>query len=225
MTTVYNSYQTNLQRTLDRYYRNKRNLEAAQAPIDPDNRAPPRNVRNFQQRIQDVAVDTLQNARDIGTLIKGKTRINVTSALTTNDLFDFYKFTTSKDGKLTASVSTDKGVRLQILQRNGTIIADSEASFGEKADNFAKLATGLDLKKGDYYLKVTRQTGADRSERPNYAIQLSQSRYYEEDYDTVETPPPRYNTKTASLIKSSNISALSTTLNQLSGGTLFDKLY
>jgi hypothetical protein len=69
-------------------------------------------------------------------------------------------------------------------------------------------------------VKVTRETGASRDDKPNYALQLSASRYFTEDYDTVETPalkqaPARSNV-------ASTQKGLNTVLNQLGYGNLFN---
>lgn len=163
-------------------------------PVEPDpfDKPPPRNVRGFHQDSEDVQYDSPQTARDIGSLTRGKTRLNVISALTQNDLVDFYSFKVTQNEKVGLSFTSDSGVHVQLIKPNGVIVADSEASYGEKADNYTKLgASRLELEKGTYYLKVTRPTGTDRSVKPNYAIQLSASQYYEQDYETVEKPTPK----------------------------------
>lgn len=226
MTTSINSiYAGSVERILARYYANKIALSNPAAEADPYDKDPPRNIRSFRQQSQDQAADAMQTARDVGTLTRGETRLNVVSALTSGDLVDFYKFKVSKEGKLAMSVTTDKGVHVQLLKKSGVVIADSEASFGDKKDNFEKMAAGkLDVSADTYYIKVTRSSGSSRSERPNYAIQLSMSRYFEKDYDTVETPAARASTQAGALVHAANTSAVSAVLNQFAGGTLFDTL-
>lgn len=159
-------------------------------PVNPlYDKDPPKNIRGFKQGSTDVSGDSTLTARDIGKLTEGKTRLNVISALTKNDNVDFFKFDATANEKLGISVTTDKGVRIQILDSKGRVIADSEAKFGEKYDNFKKAgAQNLDITKGNYFIKVTRETGALNTVKPNYAIQVSTSKYYTEDYDTTERP-------------------------------------
>lgn len=215
------AFNRQLQQTLNRFYLQKSLIEN---PIekDPFDKDPPRNVRSYRQSSSDEATDSTFTARNIGDLTRGKTRLNVVSALTTNDLVDFFRFKVTTDGKLGISVTTDKGVHIELLDRRGTVIADSEAISGTaKADNFKKLGEGsLELKADSYYLKVTRPTGLSRSEKPNYAIQLSMSRYFEADYDTIESPAARQSP--ASVTKSQSAGALNSVLNQLGLGNLFD---
>ncbi|MBY0427754.1 MAG: hypothetical protein K2Q32_00870 [Alphaproteobacteria bacterium] len=159
-------------------------------PINPlYDKDPPKHIRGYKQGSTDVTGDSTLTARDIGNLTEGKTRLNIVSALTKNDNVDFFKFTATTNEKLGIAVTTDKGVHVQILDGKGRVIADSEAKFGEKYDNFKKAgAQNLDITKGQYFLKVTRDTGALSSVKPNYAIQISSTRYYEADYDTTERP-------------------------------------
>lgn len=206
----------------DLYNKNKRLEETADEVADPYDKDPPRDARNYRQNSTDNQVDTLQTARDIGTVIRGRTRLNVVSALTNKDLVDFYGFKTGGDGKLSISITTDKPIAVQLLSRSGEVIADSTAKNGAKAENFEKLGTGeLEVEKGQYYLKVTRDVGEDRSTRPNYAIQLGMSRYFEQDYDTVETPASNSTYTAVGTQAASNMGSILGAFN----GTLFDNLF
>lgn len=211
-----------IQFILTQFYLKKSLIENPISEPDPFDKDPPRDARSFRQSSSDVLGDSLQTARNIGDLTRGKTRLNVVSALTRDDNVDFFRFKVTKDGELGAAITTDKDLRVQLLSRRGEIIADSEAVSGStKAENFQLLgAQKLKVTPDDYYLKVTRATSVQRSERPNYAIQLSMSRYYESDYDTIETPAARY--APASTTASSSASSLNSVLNQLGLGGLFD---
>ncbi len=210
---------------LAKYYLQKAalNIETdkkSSKPVNPlYDKDPPKNIRGYKQGSSDVTGDSTLTARDIGNLTEGKTRLNVISALTKNDGVDFFKFTATTDEKLGIAVTTDKGVRVQILDAKGRVIGDSEAKFGEKYENFQKAgAQNLDITKGTYFIKVTRETGTLNTVTPNYAIQISTTKYYESDYDTTETPAPR--TTYASAYSQSGAS-LNQLLNQVYGG-LFD---
>ena len=190
-------------------------------PVNPlYDKEPPKNIRGFQQESNDETGDSTLTARDIGKLIEGKTRLNVVSALTTNDKVDFFKFTATGNQKLGIAVTTDKGVRVQILDSKGRVIADSEAKFGEKYDKFQLAgAQNLDITKGNYFIKVTRDSGVvDTSVKPNYAIQVSTTKYYTEDYDTTERAAVKVNYGS---VGSQSGSSLNSLLNQVYGG-LFD---
>ncbi len=189
-------------------------------PVNPlYDKDPPKNIRGYEQSSQDVSGDSTLTARDIGNLTEGKTRLNVVSALTKNDNVDFFKFTATTNEKLGIAVTTDKGVRVQILDSKGKVIADSEAKFGDKYDNFQKAgAQNLDITKGTYFLKVTRETGTLNTVKPNYAVQVSTTKYYESDYDTTETPA---SVVTYGSVGSQSGTSLNALLNQVYGG-LFD---
>jgi len=208
--------------------RAKLQTASSQKPDNPSdwNNAPPRQIRSFTQGTTDTTTDTPQTARSIGDLTGGKTRLNVFSALTTNDKVDFFSFNVTTAGKAGISVSSDKGVHVQLLNKSGQVIADSEAKFGDKKENYDDfLSTKLYFDKGSYILKVTRATGTTDSVKPNYAIQLSMGKNFANDYDTTETPASQvsYNASlgTAASQQASNVASV---LNQFAGGTIFDML-
>jgi hypothetical protein len=198
----------------------KNNQAAAAVAPDPyDTKTLPKNIRNFKKNSNDETNDSTLTARDVGNLTRGKTRLNIISALTKDDKVDFFKFTATEKENFGISVKTDKDVRIQILSSNGRVIADSEAKSGDKFDNFKKAGEqALQLTKGQYFIKVTRPTGASQSERPNYAIQLSSTKYFEADYDTIEKPAKKVTYASAGTQNGGGINSL---LSQFNGG-LFD---
>lgn len=212
--------QKNLALILSDYGVKKTKLGQTTVEVDPyDTKTLPRNIRNYKQNSNDVENDTTQTARDVGNLTRGKTRLNIISALTKRDKVDFFKFTATEKENFGISVKTDKNVRIEVLDSSGRVIADSEAKFGDKYDNFQKAGSQtLRLNKGQYFIKVTRPTGDLDSERPNYAIQLSSTKYFEADYDTIEKPA--ITTNYASVV-AQNSSTLNQLLTQTNGG-LFD---
>lgn len=216
----------NVNKILDAYKASRAALSAPVEEADPYDKDPPRDadIRAYSQSTTDDVYDSLQTARNIGTLIRGESRLNIVSALTKNDLVDFYRFDVKTAGKLGISVTTDNSISIQLMRRDGTIIADSAVTNGEKADNWQKLGTGeLDLTSGAYYLKITRESGVSRDLRPNYALQLSMSRYFTKDYDTVESPAAA-DVSVISSVATQNASALNSVLNSLGNGSLFDML-
>ncbi len=212
--------QNNVAKIIAAHMLNKIKLMQPDTVPDPyDSKTLPRHIRNYKQEINDEQGDSTLTARDVGNLTRGKTRLNVISALTKNDKVDFFKFTATEKENFGISVKTDKNVRIQLLSSAGRVIADSEATIGEKYDNFQKAgAQTLSLDKGLYYIKVTRATGELDSVRPNYAIQLSSTKYFEADYDTVEKPAVTTTYGSAFAQSESSMNAL---LQQVNGG-LFD---
>jgi hypothetical protein len=226
------AWNTKIQDILNEFRARQAALRASsstsQKPDNPAewNKAPPRPslIRSLHQDSSDTQTDTPQTARAIGDLAGGRSRLNIVSALTKGDRVDFFSFNVTTAGKAGLSIASDKGVHVQLLKRNGQIIADSEVKFGEKAQNYTDFtATKLYLEKGEYLIKVTRNTGDTLNEQPNYALQLSMGRYFTEDYETVETAAA---SATAGLLSvgAQNAAATSTVLNQFAGGNLFDFL-
>ncbi len=212
----------NLTLILAEYQVNKTKLLQGTTEVDPYDLKTPlseKRIQNFQQNSNDVTGDSTLTARNVGDLTRGKTRLNIVSALTTGDKVDFFKFNATEKENLGISVKTDFDVRIQILDSKGRVIADSEARFGEKKDNFDKAgAQTLNLAKGQYFIKVTRPTGTLDSVKPNYAIQLASTKYFEKDYDTIEKPAVKTTYGSAGAQSGSSLNAL---LNQVYGG-LFD---
>ena len=151
-------------------------------------------VQSFRKDTYDVAVDTKLTARDIGTLKVAKTRLNLFSALSTGDSVDVFRFKVDRTSKtrigvLAADPEAQDAVRIQIFSKaTGRIVADNDPKAGDLSDNFDALQSGeLELKRGDYILRISRQDNVDPRLKKNfnYGIQLSQGTYTE-DYDSVE---------------------------------------
>lgn len=224
MTTAITAAQAkkNLTLILAEYQVNKTKLLQGTTEVDPfDTKTPleKKKIRAFEQTSNDVTGDSTQTARDAGNLTRGKTRLNIISALTAGDKVDFFKFKVTEKENLGIAIQTDGDVRVQILNSSGRVIADSEAKYGDKYDNFQKAGKqALQLDKGQYYIKVTRASGTLDTARPNYAIQLASTNYFESDYTTTEKPAIKQTYGSAGAQSGSTINQL---LNQVYGG-LFD---
>jgi hypothetical protein len=207
----------NVKGILENYYALKEARLAPRVEPDPYDKEPDkRKIRGFRQKSVDVSGDSTLEARDVGNLTRGKTRLNIVSALTKRDKVDFFKFNATENEKFGISVTTDKNVRIQLLDNKGKVIADSEAKTGDKFDNFKKAGEqALELKKGTYFIKVTRETGGRQDDNPNYAIQLSSTKYYTEDYDTTETPAAKTTYYSSNTYSTAGIGSL---LTQFNGG-------
>jgi len=128
-------------------------------------------------------------ATDIGYLIKDKSRLNTFSILGANDSVDFYKFKVTSAGESGLGRVGDEGVRVQLMDKTGTIMADSNKDAGTAYDAYTQWTQGkLPLDKGDYTIRVTRDKGEDPAKEKQYALQLTQGDFTT-DYDTYAKQP------------------------------------
>jgi hypothetical protein len=149
------------------------------------------NVKEFQKEVTKSSSTNRMQATDIGVLARGTTRLNVVSNLAANDSIDFYKFRVTSTGDATFGQIGDEGVRVQVMTRLGAVVADSNKDEGKNYESFQKLQKGeLELERGDYVLRVTRDKGVDAKEAKNYALQLSMGTYTQ-DFDTVVKQPSK----------------------------------
>ncbi|WP_247883658.1 hypothetical protein [Azospirillum sp. B21] len=151
-------------------------------------------VQEYSKTVKKSALTTTAGATDIGVLAKNATRLNVASTLTANDKVDFYKFKVTTKGEMTMGQVGDDGVRVQLMNRLGRVLADSDPKSGDNYDSFKKLQAGnLTVDKGDYTLRVTRDKGQSDKDPKNYAMQLVMGNY-SKDYDTVAKAPAKGDT-------------------------------
>lgn len=147
------------------------------------------NVESYRKDVRKSSLNTPGMATDIGILSKGVTRLNVVGALNANDPVDFYKFRVTTKGEATLGQIGDEGLRVQVMTKLGTVVADSDKGAGKEYDNFKSMMQGeFSLDKGDYTLRLTRDKGQSPKDTKNYAIQLSMGSYTQ-DYDTVAKAP------------------------------------
>ncbi len=148
------------------------------------------NVQEFRKDVRKSSSTSSFQATDIGILARNTTRLNVVSNLAPRDPVDFYKFRVTTNGNATLGQIGDEGVRIQLQNRLGVVIADSAEDSG-KNEAYKKLKAGeLELARGDYVLRVSREKGQDAKEGKNYALQLSMGGY-SQDFDTVAKQPRR----------------------------------
>lgn len=151
-------------------------------------------VQTFEKSVNKSALTTTGGATDIGVLAKNATRLNVASTLAPNDKVDFYKFKVTTKGEMTLGQVGDDGVRVQLMNRLGRVMADSDPKAGDEYDSFKKLQAGnMTVDKGDYTLRVTRDKGQSDKDPKNYAMQVVMGNY-SKDYDTVAKQPAKGDT-------------------------------
>lgn len=148
------------------------------------------NVQTYQKTVAKSAGTARVNSTDIGILTKNSSRLNVVSKLAKGDNVDFYKFTVNNAGDNMAMTNVGgDGVRIQLMSRNGVVLADSDKSSGSRYEAYKKLTKGeYSAKKDTYTVRVSRLRGADMAGDKNYALQLSMGTY-KKDYETVASQP------------------------------------
>lgn len=176
---------------------------------------------SYSRISQDVANEKISDARDIGILDPNRTMLNLNSALTNknNDKADYYKFRLTKNDKLglTATLGDGNGiagkVRIEVLNYAGRPIADSQAKSGNLKENYDQIiASNYDARKGNYYIRVTRDRSVSEKTNVVYSFQVRSNFNYREDYSTTEKPPSTTIQTSGALITSS---AMSSQLNTL----------
>lgn len=148
-------------------------------------------VQEYEQTVNKSAMNAAPFATGIGTLIKDTSRLNVFSSLASNDPADFYKFNVTTSGPVTLGTVGDAGVRLQLMDRGGKVVADSNKDAGASYDAFQKLKSGqMTLDKGDYTLRVARDKDVPVKDAKSYGVQLRMGDY-SKDYDTIAKQPAK----------------------------------
>jgi hypothetical protein len=157
-------------------------------------------VQEFEKTSQDVLYDNNATGRSIGQLRLNSTRLNVISAIGTQDKIDVFTFNaTAGTTKLNLLVNdpsaadqtkdASASLRVQIFAKGKGLVADSDSGAGDAFENYKALKNGqFDLASGQYSIRVTRAAGVDTQAKNtyNYAIQLSQGTKYTQDYTTTE---------------------------------------
>lgn len=146
-------------------------------------------VQEYEQSVAKSATNTAPFATNIGTLIKDNSRLNVFSSLASNDPADFYKFSVVAKGNATIGTVGDAGVRVQLMDRQGKVVADSNKDSGSAYDAFKKMQKGeLELDKGDYTVRVARDKDVPVKDAKSYGVQFRMGSY-SKDYDTIAKQP------------------------------------
>lgn len=151
--------------------------------------APNGKVEEFQQDVKKSSYNHSAFATDVGVLTKDVSRLNVMSNLAAGDPADFYKVRITADGATTLGQVGDPGVRFQLTDKSGAVLADSDEQAGAAYDAYKKLQSGeYQATAGDYTIRISRAAGEKAGEAKNYAFQLLQGGYTR-DYDTVARQP------------------------------------
>jgi hypothetical protein len=180
--------------------------------------------RQFNRLTNDVAVDNAQSARFIGYLKPGESRITLVSQIVAKDKdkTDNFYFTMTKAGTAGLSLDADPDVRVELVNKQGRVLADSAASDGSALktayDNLQ--SSKMDLARGDYYVRVSRNSGSSRSENLSYNLQFNAGltgAKYKEDYTTVEAGQKASSTVRSGTLDANAMNALTDTMTNSSG--------
>lgn len=148
-------------------------------------------VEEFQQEVNKSKLNASMFSTNIGTLVKDTSRLNVLSTLAAKDPGDFYSMNVTSAGKMTIGRVGDEGVRVQVMNRQGKILADSNKDAGEAYTNYQKLEKdGLDVASGKMTLRITRDPGIAATKELNYGVQFRMGDY-KQDYDTIAKQPAK----------------------------------
>jgi hypothetical protein len=139
---------------------------------------------------------------NISTSSQQGTALNVTSQLTGGDSSEYYNFSLSGTNLKLAfdAGSSTPSTRVQILNANGQIIADSRGNVYQKA-NYAAITsgTGLAATAGNYSVAVTYAPGANATKPISYNFQLYSGTNYAVVYKTKATAQAYDNTAAGSV--------------------------
>ncbi len=185
-------------------------------------------VQEYEQTVRKSALNASAFSTNVGTLVKDTSRLNVLSSLAANDPADFYKFSVTTAGEAALGRVGDTGVRVQLMDKQGKIIADSNTDAGATYDAYKKFEAGnLTLDRGDYTLRVSRDKGVPAKDEKNYGLQLRMGDY-SKDYDTIAKQPAKGDTaiqttpqlqRLTALLTGDSSTASSGALGILTGGS------
>ena len=148
-------------------------------------------VQTWSKKTYDVHHEKLTDARDIGAVRLNNSRLNAFSSLKKGDEVDTFKFDIQSTGPLRLGMTDNPELRVEIINSRGKTIADGDANSGD--DLFKKFIdlneNGIELEKGTYYVRISRNSTDYKTTEYSYSIQLSMGDTYIHDYDTLEKPP------------------------------------
>lgn len=146
-------------------------------------------VEEFQKANAKSSSDLKFFGTDVGILVQNTSRLNVISTLAEGDNTDYYKFRVAGRGDAYLGRVGDEGVRVQLEDRLGNLVADSNKDAGDKYENYQSLQKGtFELSSGEYHLRVTRDEDVASDSNLNFALQLRMGDY-KQDYDTIVKQP------------------------------------
>lgn len=136
-----------------------------------------------------TANETVDTAINIGWVYENKTALEVKSILTSASTEHYYSLTLQKGENLKFALdetTEENTLRVQIMDPSGTYVyADSEGTEKQKAAYESLLSeNGLDVKNGQYLIKVSLIQGIDKSEDMQYSFKVYSGTSFDTLYQT-----------------------------------------
>ncbi|CCG41034.1 hypothetical protein [Magnetospirillum molischianum] len=145
----------------------------------------PGGVKAWQKLVAHPESQTSLSATDIGWVKRNDSRLNVVSNINKDDKEQDLKFRVMTSGNLSFTTQSDKAIRVQLMNQNGQMIADSDSKSGKLFDNYQSLLTSnLTVQAGTYIIKVTRDASIPPKADLNYAVQVKMGDTFNNDYVT-----------------------------------------
>jgi hypothetical protein len=172
-------------------------------------------LKAWKKTVYETPNQNNANATDIGWLRENDSRLNVVSELTKYDKQQVYKIRALTDGKFGIGSQSDKDIRVQVYDANNRVIADSKNDMGQASKNWDLIKhSNYDMKKGTYYVKVTRDSKVATDAVVHYALQMKQGSSYKNDYVTTQVALTQDQRAQQAVNLSSNIPAGLITYNK-----------
>lgn len=148
------------------------------------------NVKKWEKVLYHNPAQTRSSGTDIGWLRKNDSRVNLIASVDQPDRENYYKVKALDGGKMALAIQADAELRVQVMDSNYRVIADSKENMGLASDNYLALRGGeLEVKPGDYIVRVTRADGVPQK-KVNFAMQMMVGDgTYKNDYLTREVAP------------------------------------
>ncbi len=150
----------------------------------------------YTQKVINPVKATLDTATHLGYIDKNKIAVEVQGTITRQDKTNYFTFTFRKGDSLKLDTNINKGVRIQITDSSGYhILADNGGHNATLKKAFEALKNGtLDLKNGNYAIKITYDDSAYKNKTLNYDLTLSSGTSYKNKYKTFAQATTVYNT-------------------------------
>ena len=157
-------------------------------------------VKVWEKQVYETPNQTFANPTDIGWLRNNDGRLNVVSNLTSYDKQQVYRIATLTKGDMAFGMQSDvdqgemegekkSGIRIQFYDVYKRLIADSASGKGKASEAFEAMhSSTYSMKKGNYYMVVSRAEGVDLKADVKYAIQTRLGDLYKHDYVTTQAP-------------------------------------
>ena len=178
--------------------------------------APTDGRKVWQKSAYDVKDQVKETATDVGYLRKNDSRVDIVSTIDKGNSSQAFSFSNMSDAKVKLSDAGANGLRVQVLNQAGWVVADSKSGQGQASQNYTAMTNGTyDMKQGKYFVTVQRAPNAPTTSQVNYNLQLSEGSTVKNDYITDVVAKP------ASISRQQTVSSLMQVApNALSGSNL-----